>query len=850
MREVRGVRVGGLGEGETFPGAGVGAVAEDTGEADVVGVGTCGDEAEGEAAALRKVGVEELSRRLRTMGEVAGPEDDGVSGPDEGFRHQPVALLAVSLAGEVVKRILNPDGHGENYSKSTATTWVWYNTKQMKRFFYLLGLVLSGCVAVRTDLSAPATWTELGGEPVVVVRGEAVLPIVAQDTPECRRAAMFLADILEETCGKRPDVLVVSEGQRCMVEKGLFLGEVGSRSRTEELADGAEAFRVEVKDGCVRFMGRVEFAVYDWCERELGMRYYCDVGKCVEKRDEVVVRPVEYTDRPVFEKRVFGGRAAWARVAKAGDTHRGGVHVHAPHRWHRDARLKAEHPEIFETGKTPMLCYGNPATLAYYKTRIDRHIAGLEDSGGIVNPKDKIVTVCQWDAPIKCDCKWCRTLYDYAGGEAGFASPVIWENFTRKLAEWLQAAHPDYMISFLPYLNTVGVSDRSLPANCEAEVCTMPGLALLKDGETRKREESVLRGWKEATGRKIINWHYGCWPLEQTSAPYVFGRTIQRHYRDMRDVTAGSYVCGGADDPRIALSMYVWAKCLWNPDIDVEAIYDGFARRMFGPGAEPMRALIALQEDCWERQWTSDKCTYRNVFEVSYPPADAAKMKALLRKAYSQALEAGDELSARRVKWYAGGMRRFLEESEFLAQRRRDAEFKLGETREMVLARETRGTPWAKTAVKVERVEGGERVEGVEKAMEFTVRCEEPAAAKMDWTAIDDDFVWGDDCVTFVLEGMGEWRVYKTGKVESKSGVGVGQVTHDETGWTVKMSVPVTEEIAKRGYVRGNVTRWRVGDRRMPAAERVEGSRYEHSRLGTRFTQPENDPAAFVTFAL
>ena len=35
-----------------------------------------------------------------------------------------------------------------------------------------------------------------------------------------------------------------------------------------------------------------------------------------------------------------------------------------------------------------------------------------------------------------------------------------------------------------------------------------------------------------------------------------------------------------------------------------------------------------------------------------------------------------------------------------------------------------------------------------------------------------------------------------------------------------------------------------------PERERVKGSRYEHSRLGTRFTQPEDDPAAFVTFKL
>ena len=76
------------------------------------------------------------------------------------------------------------------------------------------------------------------------------------------------------------------------------------------------------------------------------------------------------------------------------------------------------------------------------------------------------------------------------------------------------------------------------------------------------------------------------------------------------------------------------------------------------------------------------------------------------------------------------------------------------------------------------------------------------------------------------------------------------EVTHDGTGWTVTVEIAVTEEMAKRGFVRGNVSRWRVGDRRMPVKDRVKGSRYEHSRLGTRLTQPEDDPAAFVTFVL
>ena len=730
----------------------------------------------------------------------------------------------------------------------------------MKDFGYLLlGTLLSGCVAVRSDLSAPAERTLLGGEPVVVARDGTVLPVVTDDSPQNRWAAIFLADTIEEAFGKRPKIIVEKDGEAA----GIRLGEVGSRSRTEELANSAvrlglgsssDAFRVIAKDGCVRFEGRADFAVFDWCERELGMRYYCPAGKCVEPREEIVVEPVDYADRPVFAHRTISGKSAWARVAKSGSTHRGGVHVHAPHAWGRDAKLRAAHPEIFENDKTPMLCYGNPATLDYYKARIDRHIAGLEDSGGIVNTNRKVVTVCQWDAPVRCDCSWCRTLYDYAGEARGKASPVLWGWFLPQLADWLKAAHPDYLISFLPYLNTVGVTktwgrggevEKWRGGNCEAEVCTMPGMAMLKDETVREREEGILRGWQAVTGRKVLGWNYGCWPRDFTSAPYVFGRTAQRHCAAMRDVLAGTFICGGEGDPRIALSMYVWMKCLWNPDIDVEAVYDGFARRMFGPAAKPMRELIALQEDCWERPWKTETCTYENVFETSFPPADVARMKALLDEARQIAEAAKDVRAAARVRWYASGFRRFLKESEILAQRHGGTEIGVGETREMVLARSTSGTPWAKTTVTFD-------------GTKFVVRCEEPAANKMDWTSIDNDFVWGDDCVTFVFEGLGVWNVYKTGKVERWRGgevkkwrggeVEKWRVTHDGSGWTVEMGVP--DEAVKRGFVRGNVCRWRVGDRREPKEGRVKGSRYEHSRLGTVFTRPDDDPAAFVTFRL
>ena len=699
--------------------------------------------------------------------------------------------------------------------------------KRLSILGYLLVAGLVGCVAPRSDLSMPCQWQKIEGESVAVATADRMLPIVTDDKSENRWAAWFLADTIEEMCGRRPPIVVGATGS---ITNGLFIG-VGNCNAGEL---GPEGFRVIARDGSVRFLGRAAYAVFDWCERELGMRYYCPDGKCVEKREEIVVRAVDYSDKPVYEHRMIGSglKENWVCVAKAGSVHRGGVAVHAPHRWYKDEKLKALHPEIFETGETPMLCYGAPETLAYYKWRIDRHIAGLEDSGGIVNTNRKVVTVCQWDAPINCTCRYCRTLYG-RNEKSLSASPIIWGWFTARLAAWLKAAHPDYMISFLPYLNSCDLQGVDKLEGCEAEVCTMPGLALLKNASCKQYEENLLRDWQKVTDRKVLSWDYECWPKDFTSAPYVFGKTIQAHYADMRDVLCGAYVCGSATDPRTELSTYIWMKCLWNPDFDVERIYDEFARRMFGPAEKPMRKLIALQEECWNRPWEGNACSYRNVFEISYPPEDVSQMKALMVEAYGIALKAGEPFAGR-AKRYLSAFETFIAEAEANAARTERKVIRSNTTYELGQARSVWATNvWAKTEVTT-RLEGDELC--------IRTRCFEPAVKRLDFKHEVPDFVWGNDAVEFFVDDGSGVRVLKRGLRDV--------VCRDDRSWTVEARVKLSAQALQAGSVRGNVCRWRVGDKRHPEEERVPGSRYEHTRLDTRFTQPDDDPAAFVDFLL
>ena len=59
---------------------------------------------------------------------------------------------------------------------------------------YLLVAGLVGCVATRSDLSAPSCWQEIEGEAVAVATADWMLPIVTDEKPENRWAAWFLVD--------------------------------------------------------------------------------------------------------------------------------------------------------------------------------------------------------------------------------------------------------------------------------------------------------------------------------------------------------------------------------------------------------------------------------------------------------------------------------------------------------------------------------------------------------------------------------------------------------------------------------------------------------------------------------
>ena len=449
------------------------------------------------------------------------------------------------------------------------------------------------------DLTPLARFTRLNGPRVRIVdKGRPLVPIVVSEDTRFVRAALHLADVIRRASGARPDVVRELPGQTAEFPSALYVGDVSAAKKAGVSipSEDGEFFRVAVRGSSVFFAGRADYAVYDWCERQLGARCYGpglgDDGLSVPAQPSISADPVDYEDSPVFPVRDISsaGGSRWALFAKAGDSLRERPAVHVPAGWWRDENLVKECPEAFamsadgRRAATPMLCYGSPETLRLYERRIDEHIAGVRDSGGIVDIERKVISVSPWDAPVECGCEHCRRLMDRAMGRQGYASKAVWGRFLKRLAGWAKEKHPGYTVAFLPYWNCCTPPDGldlSAEGNCRAQVCVMPGLAIMKNGAARAREEQIVRRWGEITGRKPILWHYTCWPADYTFAPHLFGHAARRHFESMRNVAAGAFICAGSG-PLLTLPDYVAMRCLWNPSLDIEAVYDGFAVRMFG----------------------------------------------------------------------------------------------------------------------------------------------------------------------------------------------------------------------------------------------------------------------------
>jgi hypothetical protein len=186
----------------------------------------------------------------------------------------------------------------------------------------------------------------------------------------------------------------------------------------------------------------------------------------------------------------------------------------------------------------------------------------------------------------------------------GNATDAVLE-FVNAIADEVAREHPDLLIETLAYYYASPAPLRTVPRP-NVRVKLSPWVCKLhsfRDCQWNRIVSSFqnIKQWKQLTNDNLYIWEYtGAYshlPLPNPDLRQFVDST--RVYRD-HGVT-GIFVEGndmpGNGGYMDELKIYLFAKALWNPEIDADAVIDDFMHGYFEASAEPMKRWVMMLED-------------------------------------------------------------------------------------------------------------------------------------------------------------------------------------------------------------------------------------------------------------
>jgi len=467
--------------------------------------------------------------------------------------------------------------------------------------------------------SAELTLVQDGSSDYTIVRPE-------HSSPSQVHAAEELQSFTRQMTGATLHVVTDREP---LPAKAILLGEtryttavLGKAVDTEALGD--DGFRLCVRSPHVLIVASgirgTLYGVYELLERHGGCRWYASFFSRIPKHKTWTVPVMDRTEVPAFVMRepywfdMFEGEFA-ARSRSNGnrpnlrEKHGGkirfghGMFVHTFYGLMPPAEFFAEHPEYYSEidGKRRadhgQPCLTNPDVLRIVTRRVLERIRK--------DPTAKLFSVSQNDWHGYCTCAACRTIDEREGSPSGTMIA-----FVNRVAEAVEKEFPDVWIETLAYQYTrhppkiIRPRHNVVPRLCSIEC----DFSVPLDKSTYAQNVSFvedMRGWA-AISDKLYVWDYVT-NFRHYIGPHPNFNALQGNVRFFRDNRVVGLFEQGAYQSRHAefaeLRAWVLAKLLWNPDQDVEALYDDFFAGYYGPAAKPIRryfdelqALVAPPE--------------------------------------------------------------------------------------------------------------------------------------------------------------------------------------------------------------------------------------------------------------
>lgn len=506
----------------------------------------------------------------------------------------------------------------------------------------LLGQV---CLVLAGAGAASASSVQLvrdQGSEFVIYHDEAAPSSVAM-------AASELRAYLHEVSGA--EVVIVHEPRSPMICLGDNAASRAAGLSAENIP--MEGFRIVAKAGNIYILGPdtvegdrtpnggvstgTRNGTYAFIERFLGVRWLVpgEQGDYVPKATSITVPETDLADEPFFLNRRVPYTQQGRREVKRWWARQGlglSLYLNHSHNWRRSipAWHFDEHPDWFPehggvrvppTGRYK-LCITNAGLVRAYA---DATIAYFDQ-----NPEATCYSLSPSDSAGYCECEKCSALYETDPNGDLSVTPAILA-FYNDVARLVAREYPDKLLAGYVYAAYVFPPKTPIPLEPNVFLAWAPsfdyGYTLFRP-ELQHQWDDLLAQWTQVT-ENISYYDLPTHILTESGALNPPGLKILKFlYPRLKAANVkGVYVYGIEAWGRGAPLNYLLAKLAWNPDADVEALFDEFCEKAYGRGGDDINRMYRLLDAEVERHF------------LQYPNARYRLTPDMMRDIYAKNLD-------------------------------------------------------------------------------------------------------------------------------------------------------------------------------------------------------------------
>ena len=456
-----------------------------------------------------------------------------------------------------------------------------------KLLLCLLALELSG-----TAVSVGANPTAL--HLVTNGKSEYRLCVPRDSSPQVMASADTLVKYIQDISGAAIPVLIGGDahGHRLVFEIGA-----SADPSVDVSGLGNDGFIIRTDYGSVYLTAGTDYglqnAVYTFLETYLGCRLYSPTVRKVPRRSSIALSEINDRQVPVFTFRMQNIHdstyTSWHKLNSNDDF---GLFVHTFHVLVPPEEYFEAHPEYFSMlrgTRTPngQLCLSNPHVFSIVCDELRSRMNA--------RPGARFWSVSQNDTYVPCDCDACRAIDSVEGSPSG---SIL--TFVNRVAD----EFPDMTISTLAYQYSRPAPRHVKPRpNVNIMLCSIEcnrSRPLAEDPSSASFVTDVA-DWCRLT-HNIFLWDYVI-NFRNLVSPFPNLRVLQPNIQFFaRNGITSVFEQGlsGFSGEFAELRVYLIAKLLWNPNVNVDSVMDDFLQGYYGRAAPYIRQYIDTMHNVTE----------------------------------------------------------------------------------------------------------------------------------------------------------------------------------------------------------------------------------------------------------